>query len=56
MKSRILLIALGTVLPVSAFADSCIMKQHVEAQSSDGRYRPARPARLGRRLERSHRG
>jgi hypothetical protein len=38
MRSRILLIALGTFLPVSAYADSCIMKQHVTAQSSDGRY------------------
>lgn len=38
MRSRILLIVLGTFLPGSAYADSCIMKRHVEAQSSDGRY------------------
>jgi hypothetical protein len=38
MRSRLLLIALGTFFPVSAYADTCIMKQHVVAQSSDGRY------------------
>jgi len=38
MRCRIFLIALGTFLPAPAYADSCIMKQHVVAQSSDGRY------------------